>query len=120
MKTIAGLWIDHRKAVISIFSTEGEETIEIKSNVEEQSGRFKGIRSTTPYVTSHINLYYARIIDAVRDAESILIFGPGEAKDELKKRLDHAKVKGHLLERETSYKMTDCQIMAKVCDYAHQ
>ena len=46
MKTTAGLWIDHRKAVIAIVSAEGEQTIEIQSNVEKQPGRFAGVRST--------------------------------------------------------------------------
>jgi hypothetical protein len=35
MKTTVGLWIDHRKAVIAIISEEGEETLEIQSNVEK-------------------------------------------------------------------------------------
>jgi len=49
MKTTAGLWIDHRKAVIVVLSDKGEETRVIESNVEKQPGRFAGIRSTTPY-----------------------------------------------------------------------
>jgi hypothetical protein len=36
MMTTAGLWIDHRKAVIVIVSDKGEEALEIKSNVEQQ------------------------------------------------------------------------------------
>ena len=48
MKTTAGLWIDHRKAVIVIVSAEGEETMEIRSNVEKQPGRFEeNVRPTT-------------------------------------------------------------------------
>ena len=47
--------------------------------------------------TGHINDYYDRVIAVIRDAASILIFGPGEAKGELKKLLEHAKFDGHLL-----------------------
>ena len=54
MKTIAGLWIDHRKAVIAIVSVEGEETMEVRSNVEKQPGRLAGVRSTTPYEAQHV------------------------------------------------------------------
>src|ERR1043166_10249555 len=109
MKTTAGLWIDHRKAVIAIVSAEGEETLEIRSNVEKQPGRFAGVRSTTHYgqqvpapdshereFTAHLNNYYAAVIAAIRDAESILLFGPGEAKGELKKRLERATLGGHI------------------------
>jgi len=134
MKTTVGLWIDHRKAVIAIVSAEGEETLEIRSNVERQPGRFVGVRSTTPYeaqqvqaddthereFTGHLNQYYAEVIAAIRDAESILIFGPGEAKGELKKRLDHAKLGGHIIAMETVDKMTDRQVAAKVREYFHK
>ena len=134
MKTIAGLWIDHRKAVIAIVSPEGEQTLEIESNVEKQPGRFAGVRSTTPYeaqqvpaddrreqeFTGTLHAYYDNVIAAIRDAESILIFGPGEAKGELKKRLEHAKLGKHIIAIETADKMTDGQIAAKVREYFHK
>ena len=131
MKTTAGLWIDHRKAVIAIVTAEGEETLEIRSIVEKQPGRFAGVRSTTAYesklvkaddtrerrFTGELNQYYAEVIAAIRDAESILIFGPGEAKGELKKRLEHAKLGEHIVAMETTDKMTDRQVTAKVREY---
>jgi len=134
MKTIAGLWIDHRKAVIAIVSPEGEQTLEIESNVEKQPGRFAGVRSTTPYeaqqvpaddcreqeFTGKLHAYYDNVIAVIRDAESILIFGPGEAKGELKKRLEHAKLGKHIIAIETADKMTDGQIAAKVREYFHK
>ena len=50
----------------------------------------------------------------IRDAESIQIFGPGEAKGELEKRLEHEGLKAHILAVEAADKMTDRQIAAKV------
>jgi hypothetical protein len=134
MKTTAGLWIDHRKAVIAIVSTEGEETMEVRSNVEKQPGRLAGVRSTTPYeaqrvqaddsrereFTGHLNHYYDEVIAAIRDAQSILLFGPGEAKGELRKRLERDKLGGHIIAIETADKMTDRQIAAKVREYFHK
>jgi hypothetical protein len=134
MKTTVGLWIDHRKAVIAIVSAEGEETLEIQSTVEKQPGRLAGVRSTTSYesqlvpaddshereFTGHLNHYYAEVIAAIRHAESILIFGPGEAKGELKKRLERDKLGGHIIAIETVDKMTDRQIAAKVREYFHK
>lgn len=32
----------------------------------------------------YLNFYYDEVISFIRDAESVLIFGPGEAKTELK------------------------------------
>ena len=134
MKTTAGLWIDHRKAVIAIVSAEGEETMEIRSNVEKQPGRFAGVRSTRHYeaqqvqaddsrernFTGELNDYYDEVISAIRDAGSILIFGPGEAKGEFKKRLEGDRLGGHIIAVETVDKMTDRQIAAKVREYFHK
>ena len=131
MKMTAGLWIDHRKAVIVTISAEGEKTMEIRSNVDKQPGRFEGVRSTEPYeaqlvkaddsrerdFTGHLDHYYAEVTATIREAESILIFGPGEAKGELKNHLDHAKLGGNIIALETVDKMTDHQIVAKVREY---
>jgi hypothetical protein len=38
--------------------------------------------------TENLNIYYDAVIASIRNAESILIFGPGEAKGELKQRLE--------------------------------
>jgi len=47
-------------------------------------------------------------------ADSILILGPGEAKNELQKRLERAGLKDRLLAIESADKLTDRQIAAKV------
>ena len=66
---------------------------------------------------SHLNKYYDEVIAAVGNANFILLFGPGEAKGELKKRLEHAKPGGHIIAIETADKMSDQQITAKVREY---
>jgi stalled ribosome rescue protein Dom34 len=134
MNTTAGLWIDHREAVIAIVSAKGEETIKIKSNVDKQPGRFAGVRSTARYesqlvkaddrlerkLTGHLNPYYAKVIAAIHDTDAILIFGPGEAKGELQKHLEREKVGGHITVMETTDKLTDRQIAAKARKYFHE
>ena len=67
--------------------------------------------------SGHLNIYYEAIIACLRDAESILIFGPGEAKAELKKRLEKSKLGARIASVETIDKMTDRQIAAKVRQY---
>jgi hypothetical protein len=64
--------------------------------------------------TGHLNVYYDAVIARIRGAESILIFGPGEAKDELKKRLKKINPGGCIVCVETIDKMTDHQVVAKV------
>lgn len=131
MGTKVGLWIDHRKALIVAVTDKGEEIRLIISKVDKQPGRSGGVRSTTPYeahqvpaddnrerkFTGHLNIYYNAVIASIRDAESILILGPGEAKGELKKRLVRNKLGGHIVGIETIDRMTDRQIVAKVRRY---
>ena len=131
MKTTMGLWIDHRKAVIVAVSGKEEEISVIESKVEKQPGRFDGERSTTPYESQKVpadgrqdikfadqlNIYYDEVISILRDGESIFLFGPGEAKGELKKRLEDDRL-AHLIQAaETVDQMTDGQIAAKVREY---
>ncbi|MBU0674464.1 MAG: hypothetical protein KJ950_07475 [Proteobacteria bacterium] len=131
MKTTAGVWIDHRKAVIVVLSDQGEKTKVIESEVERQQGRFAGERSLEPYeaqkvpaddsrarkFTGQLNGYYDEVISVLRDADSILLFGPGEAKGELKKRLMKDKLGARIEAVETEDSMTDRQIAAKVREF---
>jgi hypothetical protein len=128
MSTKVGLWIDHRKAVIVVVTGKGEETKLIISKVEKQlrrsggsplKGRYEALQvpaddSREREFTGHLNIYYDAVIACVRDAEAILIFGPGEAKGELKKRLESKELIGRVIGIETADKMTDRQIAAKV------
>jgi hypothetical protein len=131
MKRKVGLWIDHRKAVIVFLAGEEEELKLVKSNVEKQIQRAAGSRSGGPFesqavpsddrqqreFTGHLNVYYNEAISCIRNAESILIFGPGEAKGELKKNLEREGLGGRIVAIETTDKMTDAQIPAKVRQY---
>ncbi len=65
----------------------------------------------------HLSDYYDEVIASIRDAESILIFGPGEAKGELKKRLRKDKLDGRIAAMQTVDRMTDREIAARVREY---
>jgi hypothetical protein len=128
MTTKTGLWIDHRKASILTITEKGEETKQIVSEVEKQPRRsgdspLKGSYESYEIpadnrrqraFTGELNIYYDEVIACIRDAESILIFGPGEAKDELKKRLEGHHLGKRIVGIETVDKMTDNQIAAKI------
>lgn len=128
MRTKVGLWIDHRKAIIVAVTDKGEEIGLIISKVEKQLRRSGDSPLKGPYepqqvpaehsrqrtLTGHLNIYYDAVIASIRDAESILIFGPGEAKDELRTRLERNDLGSRIAGVETVDKMTDRQIAAKV------
>jgi hypothetical protein len=131
MKAAGGLWIDHRKAIIVAVTDKGEETGLIISKVEKQLRRSGDSPLRGPYdslqvpavdsrqrrFTGQLNIYYDAVIASIRDAEAILLFGPGDAKDELKKRLKRNNLGGRIVGIETVDKMTDRQIAAKVRKY---
>src|SRR5579862_1783052 len=125
MKTHVGMWIDHRRVVIVSPSDVGYETKVILSHANRQPGRIDGERSTESFESllvkaddvsdrkfqQHLNTYYDEVIDYVHDAGSLLIFGPGEAKGELAKRLAREKPAGRTVKVETADKLTDRQIV---------
>lgn len=131
MKTTVGLWIDHRKATLVGVTAQGEEIGLIISKAEKQlrrSGDSPLRGSLEPsYIppsdsrqralTGHLNIYYDAVIASIRNAEAILIFGPGEAKNELRKRLKHHNLGERIVGLETVDTMTEGQIGAKVRMY---
>jgi len=127
LKIEAGLWVDHRVACIVILSATGETTTWIPSNEESQlrrsgepsTGRFEYQQvpaddSRQREYTGHLARYYDKIISHLGGATVVLIFGPGEAKGELKKRLEKEKPTAQLVTTETTDKMSQGQIVAYV------
>jgi hypothetical protein len=129
-KNYVGLWIDHRRAVM-VSITDDAETIErIDSDIERKVRLSGGSRTAkTPYgpqqvsvdgkqqerIKQQLRQYYQHIIRRIQDATKILIFGPGEAKTELKKEIEKSKT---LAAKKTTVepadKMTERQIAARV------
>jgi hypothetical protein len=124
--TQAGLWIDHRKAVIVTVSAEGEKTELVESNADKHvrySGGSHGSREGAAEDTrerhfeGQLSKYYDDVMAHIRLAEGILILGPGEAKGELKTHLERAGFGARIVSVETVDKMTDRQIAAKVREH---
>jgi hypothetical protein len=128
MSSKVGLWIDHRKALIVTVTDKRRVAKLMISLVERQLRRSLDARTGGSYealqvpaqdsqqkaFTGHLNIYYDAVIASIRDAESILIFGPGEAKGELKKRLERIDLGGRIVGVETMDKMTDRQFASIV------
>ena len=115
MKSNAGVWIDHREAVIVVLSETGETTSRILSNIvkpHDQEAPPDDIRERAH--KEHLSRYYEEVITFLHDAGAILIIGPGEAKAELKKRFETHKSETRAIEMETSDNMSEPQIAALV------
>jgi hypothetical protein len=128
MNTHLGLWIDCRRAIIVAVTEQGENTRLIVSRAERQLRRFDDSPLERAYdqaevplhdsrqrmLKAHLNIYYGAVIASIRQAESVLIFGAGEAMRELRNRLKRANLSGRIVGMEAADKMTDHQIAAKV------
>jgi hypothetical protein len=126
-----GIWIDHRKAVMVSERPEGEDVETIFSNVEKHLERSGDSPLKGPYealqvpaddkrqraFTQHLNGYYDALIAKAAAAPVLFIFGPGEAKEELKRRLEHKNLGSRVVGIETADKLTDRQIAAKVREF---
>jgi hypothetical protein len=132
MKYKVGIWIDHKKAVVVSASTDGVTAKTLESEIGPH-GHYSGrAGSRTPdgshngggekkyeqRYDDHLDRYYDEVISQLGEPEAVLIFGPGEAKLQLKERLSRSKA---LAERivgiETTDKLTDPQIVAKVKEH---
>ena len=115
-----GVWIDHRKAVIAFVSDKDEEIKTIESDMEQHvrfaggAAEFTGEDMRDRRFANHLDKYYDEVIACIRDADSILIMGPGEAKGELQKRLEGQSLGAHIVGIETFDKLTDRQVAAMV------
>ncbi len=123
----AGVWVDHRKAVIVKISDGAESTTVVESDVERQGGAHSRTSHETHasrredtrerHFDAELGKYYDEVIAGMRDAEAILIIGPGEAKGELKARFERAGLSALIVGVETVDKMTDPQVAAKVREH---
>ena len=132
-KPKAGVWIDHREAIVVLLTETGEETKHIASKVEKQLRR-SGEPDHGPFeaqevpaddsrereYTGHLAQYYDEIIAELQEAGWILLLGPGEAKGELQKRLEKNPSDTRRVDVETADKMTEPQLVALVRHHFHR
>jgi hypothetical protein len=125
MKKQAGLWIDHRETVLVLIQGDSTETKHIASDMEKHV-RFSGGNRTEDGAAddqrdrrfaAHLERYYDEVIAHLGGVDSILLFGPGEAKGEFEKRLGIQGFGAHVVGVEAADKMTERQVAAKVRGY---
>jgi len=121
MQKTVGLWIDHKKAVVVFVAGRDTELKVISSDIEKHH-RQSGVATPADDIrqralTGDLNRFYDEVIDCIRDTESILVLGPGEAKGELSKRLEKDNLGRRIVGIKTSDKITDKQIVALVRGY---
>ncbi|HEY5728989.1 MAG TPA: hypothetical protein VIS72_03000 [Anaerolineales bacterium] len=124
-----GLWIDHKQAFLIWYDRKKVEVI--PSNLEPRTHSSGGIRIGGKHNQSvdselrhndrynnQLSRYYSQVIATIKNADSIFIMGPGEAKLELEKAIKrHKDMIRKLLQVETADKMTKNQMIARVKEF---
>jgi hypothetical protein len=123
MNQKVGVWLDHKSAVI-VSTSAGHvtsKTLESEVGAHPRYSGQEGGGGEKKYEQRHgeqLDRYYDDIISQLGLPDAVLIFGPGEAKLELKERLSHSKaLSGCTVDIETADKLTDPQIVAKVKEH---
>ncbi len=129
MNRQVGMWIDHRRAVIVSLEDGGRERVEIvESDLKRLPRPVGGSRSKTPYgpqdvmkedgwqrkIKARLAHYYDRVLEHIGQPEALYLFGPGMAKLEFKDHIRDPDLRGRIAAIETTDKLTDPQIAAKV------
>ena len=121
MNRKVGLWLDHKKAVIVSITNDGEERRIITSDMEHYvryssnvpgDGSEEEVRDRRFW--NHLGEYYDKVIAQIGDAKSIQIFGPGEAKYELRKRLESKGMLENIVSIDDAGSLTDRQVAKRV------
>jgi hypothetical protein len=115
MRNVA-VWIDHKEAVIASIVDGAETTSRLESNVHRGgvSGNESGAEDQRDRrFLNHLRVYYDSVISQIRDADGILLLGPGEAKRELEKRILEEGLGARVVGVEAADKLTDHQVAAK-------
>ena len=131
MASKAGVWIDHKQAIVILITDTGPEIKKFDSVIKQPVQPVISSRSENKF-TSHDFIaddrreqklvngrkkMYDEVLACIRGADSLLVLGPGEAKGEFNKHITSKKLRGVTVELETSFKMSDRQIAAKVGEH---
>lgn len=127
MKKETGLWIDHKHAVVVLQEHAPHPHAEIFTQVKHIASdanshpRFKGDAASTTEedirdrkYANQLNKFYDEVIEALQGYPVIYVFGPGEAKLELVKRLEHHRLADRVVGVEAADKLTEPQVVSRV------
>lgn len=122
VKQEVGVWIDHKEAFV-LFNDGNKADSELSSDKHIRysehatDGASPAEDQRERRHANRLNQYYDEVIPHLEDATSILIFGPGEAKGEFKKRLESKGFGGRIVGCEAVDNLTNNQMVAKVKAY---
>jgi hypothetical protein len=125
MQKTAAIWIDHRRAVVVLITEKGEQVRQITSSIEKQLRQCGRKEARATYESSSPETggsrerdfrsgpanFYDEIIACLDGITTVLVFGAGDAKDELQKRIRGKSFFGPMVSLEEAGKKTDAEII---------
>jgi len=129
LKPYLGVWVDHREVYLIWADEDGRTELrhadahypeKAKKSYQATSGggAFGGV---APHATlaekqkREARRFYERVFKAIRNAENVYIFGPGQARKELLRRLqEHKDFNGRVRGVEGAERMSEAQMAARV------
>jgi stalled ribosome rescue protein Dom34 len=123
MRTDVGVWIDRKKAVIVSIAAGDVTTTTLTSDIGAHP-HFAGSQEgggEKKYEERHreaLDRYFDDVIAQLGRPDALILFGPGEAKLQLRERLGRSAVSREIsVAVEPADKLTEPQIVAKVKEH---
>ncbi len=132
MKKQTGIWIDGSKAIIVNLQNGQEQVTEIEAEIENRIYHEKEGNKGTFMGGQHINnekmfnerkdqqieRYLKQVVQIIKDADELYLFGPAEIKLKLSKKIrSEAQLGAKLKHVEAADSMTNNQVVAQVKKY---
>jgi hypothetical protein len=124
-----GVWIDHRKALITAIDSGQEQQQVIESDLEDLSGPPGSRRTGLAYGPQAVNLdrqreekerhhlasFYKDVMKAIGQPDQLLVMGPAEAKREFADLVEKSpQMRGAKIKVEAADRMTEAQVANRV------
>jgi stalled ribosome rescue protein Dom34 len=124
MSTNVGIWLDRSNAIIIRMDDKKSDTITLSSDIETARHPRCGTEGHCTIIPERrlrqrrkeiVRKYYKKIIETIRNAGSILILGPGIAKNEFLNEIGAVKqLRARMISIETADKMSPRQLESRV------
>ncbi|ROQ21064.1 hypothetical protein EDC38_1685 [Marinimicrobium koreense] len=134
MRTHAGVWIDHRSAIVVILADGKSSTATIASQTEKPSRTSGGSHQREPWAHQSVvaedhrdreyrhalTRFYEAVGKAIARADDLYLVGSGEARKELLHYLEeHDRFTGRVRESKPAQEMTEAEMVAETRRFYH-
>lgn len=131
LKSLKGIWLDSKQAVIVSFQNDEAKTEVVLSNIDDFHA-IGGTRSKTPWGPMDTNpekkyeerkkhqlrKYFDEVLKKVEGAKALYLFGPASTKNQLSESIaDRHQFRGCKVTVESADSMTEPQKIARVKEH---